>query len=46
VALTVDWAAVAIMSGALLAVVAIAIAASTWMARRASAADALRIGDD
>lgn len=46
VALTVDWPAVAIMSGALLAVVAGAIAFSTWMARRASAAEALRIGDD
>jgi putative ABC transport system permease protein len=46
VALTVDWTAVAIMSGALLAVVAGAIAVSTWMARRASAADALRIGED
>jgi putative ABC transport system permease protein len=46
VALSVDWPAVAIMSGALLAVVAAAIAFSTWMSRRASAADALRIGDD
>lgn len=46
VALTVDWAAVAVMSAALLAVVAAAIAISTWLARRASAADALRIGDD
>jgi putative ABC transport system permease protein len=46
VALTVDWSAVALMSGALLVVVAGAIAVSTWMARRANAADALRIGDD
>lgn len=46
IALTVDWGAVAIMSGALLAVVSAAIAISTWMARRARAADALRIGDD
>jgi len=46
VALTVDWSAVAVMSGALLAVVAVAIAVSTWIARRANAADALRIGDD
>ena len=46
VALTVDWAAVAIMSAGLLVVVSVAIGLSTWMARRARAADALRIGDD
>jgi putative ABC transport system permease protein len=46
VALTVDWAAVAIMSAGLLVLVSVAIGLSTWMARRARAADALRIGDD
>jgi putative ABC transport system permease protein len=46
VALTVDWATVALMSAGLLLVVSAAIAVSTWMSRRARAADALRIGDD
>ncbi len=46
VALTVDWATVALMSLGLLLVVSAAIAVSTWMSRRARAADALRIGDD
>lgn len=46
VALTVDWAGVALLSGALLAVVAAAIGLSTLVARRARSADALRIGED
>ncbi|HEX2193368.1 MAG TPA: FtsX-like permease family protein [Candidatus Limnocylindria bacterium] len=45
-AVTVDWIGVALMSVALLVVVAVAIGAATWLARRARAADALRIGDD
>ncbi|HEX6128142.1 MAG TPA: FtsX-like permease family protein, partial [Candidatus Limnocylindria bacterium] len=44
--LAVDWWSVAIMSAMLLVVVSAAIAVSTWLARRARAADALRIGDD
>ena len=46
VTLAVEWPTIGLMSGALLAVVAGAIAVSTWIARRASGADALRIGDD
>jgi putative ABC transport system permease protein len=46
IALSVDWPTVGLMSLGLLVVVSAAIAVSTWMARRASAADALRIGDD
>jgi putative ABC transport system permease protein len=44
--LAVDWWSVAAMSAMLLVVVSAAIAVSTWLARRARAADALRIGDD
>ncbi|HSM38849.1 MAG TPA: FtsX-like permease family protein, partial [Candidatus Limnocylindrales bacterium] len=44
--LTVDWRPIAVMSGALVLVVAAAIGLSTWLSRRASSADALRIGDD
>jgi putative ABC transport system permease protein len=44
--LTIDWLPILIMSAGLLLVVALAIGLSTWFSRRASAADALRIGDD
>jgi putative ABC transport system permease protein len=44
--LTVDWASVALLSGMLIGVVALAIALSTWISRRTQAMDALRIGDD
>jgi putative ABC transport system permease protein len=44
--MAIDWGSIATMSGGLLAVVAAAIGLSTWTARRARAADALRIGDD
>jgi putative ABC transport system permease protein len=44
--MTVDWQPILAMSGALLVVVTLAIGLSTWLSRRARAADALRIGDD
>ena len=41
----VDWAAIALVGSALLVVVAVAIGMSTWLARRARAIEALRVGD-
>ena len=42
----VDWPTLALVTGALVGVVAAAIAASTWLIRRNHPTDALRIGDD
>jgi hypothetical protein len=44
--LAVDWQAIGLLAGGLLAVVLVAIGLSTWLARRAQTTDALRIGDD
>ena len=44
--LAIDWRAITFLAGGLLALVLAAIGVSTWMARRAQATDALRIGDD
>lgn len=44
--LAIDWRPIGLMSGALVLVVGTAIGLSTWLSRRARAADALRIGDD
>ena len=41
----VDWAAIALVGAGLLVVVAVAIGTSTWLARRARAIEALRVGD-
>jgi putative ABC transport system permease protein len=46
VPLFVDWAALALIVAALIGVVAVAVAAGTWVSRRARVVDALRIGDD
>jgi putative ABC transport system permease protein len=46
VTLAVDWGTMALISGALLVVVVLAITAGTWLSRRARLVDALRIGDD
>jgi putative ABC transport system permease protein len=46
VPLVVDWPALALMVAALSGVVAAAITAGTWLSRRASLVDALRIGED
>jgi hypothetical protein len=40
-----DWSGVAIVAGLLVAVVAVAIAGSTWLARRVPMAEALRVGE-
>jgi len=40
-----DWSGVAVVAGVLVAVVAVAIAASTWLARRVSLSEALRVGE-
>ena len=40
-----DWTGVAVVAALLTLVVAIAIAASTWLARRVPLADALRAGE-
>ena len=40
-----DWGGVAAVAGLLVAVVAVAIAASTWLARRVPLAEALRVGE-
>lgn len=45
-ALSVDWGAVAVLSGLLVGVVALAIGVSTWISRRTRATDALRFGED
>lgn len=45
VALAVDWAALGIMVGALVATVVVAVVAGGWLASRARVADALRIGE-
>jgi predicted lysophospholipase L1 biosynthesis ABC-type transport system permease subunit len=42
----IDWPTLALVTGALVGVVAVAIAASTWLIRRNRPTDALRIGDD
>ena len=41
----VDWAGIALVAFSLIMVVAIAIAISTWLARRARTVDALRVGE-
>jgi putative ABC transport system permease protein len=46
VPLTIDWAAIALLAGSLVAVVAIALAVSAGVARRLSLARALRLGDE
>ncbi|TAJ99084.1 MAG: ABC transporter permease [Chloroflexota bacterium] len=46
VPLVVDWPALAALIAALLGAVVLAVAAGTWLARRTSMADALRIGED
>jgi putative ABC transport system permease protein len=40
-----DWSGVAAVAGLLVAVVVVAIAVSTWLARRVSMAEALRVGE-
>jgi putative ABC transport system permease protein len=40
-----DWAGVAVVAALLVAVVAVAIAVSTWFARRVSMAETLRMGE-
>jgi predicted lysophospholipase L1 biosynthesis ABC-type transport system permease subunit len=40
-----DWAGVVGMAGLLLGVVAVAVAVSTWLARRAPVVQALRVGE-
>lgn len=46
VPLYVDWFAIGILVAALSGVVAVAVVAGTWLARRTRPADALRVGDD
>jgi hypothetical protein len=41
----VDWAAIALVGASLIVVVAIAIAVSAWLARRAPPTEALRAGE-
>ena len=41
----VDWAGIALVAFSLIMVVAVAIALSTWLARRARTVDALRVGE-
>jgi putative ABC transport system permease protein len=45
-AITVSWIEIAVVGGALVMMVTIAGIASTWLARRAQAIDALRLGGD
>ena len=45
VTLQVDWASVAAVIGAVIAVVIVAIGSSSWVARRSSPTDALRMGE-
>jgi putative ABC transport system permease protein len=45
VPVVVDWASIAVLLVGLVGVVAAAVAAGTWLSRRASLADALRIGE-
>jgi ABC-type lipoprotein release transport system permease subunit len=45
-AVNVDWTEIALVGGALVMMVTIAGAASTWLARRTQAIDALRLGGD
>jgi ABC-type antimicrobial peptide transport system permease subunit len=42
----VNWREIALVGGSLVLMVTIAGAASTWLARRAQAVDALRLGGD
>lgn len=44
--LVVDWVALSLMLAALIGVVVAAVAAGTWLSRRARLVDALRIGED
>jgi putative ABC transport system permease protein len=46
VPLFLDWGALAVMVAALIGVVAAAVAAGTWLSRRARLVDVLRIGED
>ncbi len=46
VALYLDWPTLALLLAALIGVVAVAVTAGTWVARRARLVDALRIGED
>ncbi len=46
VPLFVDWPALMLMLAALIVVAAVAVAAGTWLSRRARLVDALRMGDD
>ena len=42
----IDWAALALLTGVLIGVVAVAIATGTWLSRRARLVNALRVGED
>jgi putative ABC transport system permease protein len=42
----IDWATLALLTGVLLAVVAVAILLGTWLSRRARLVNALRVGED
>ncbi len=46
VPLFVDWPMLALLAVSLIGVVALAVAAGTWLSRRVRVVDALRIGDD
>jgi putative ABC transport system permease protein len=46
IAISVSWGEIALVGGSLVMMVTIAGAASTWLARRARAVDALRLGGD
>jgi hypothetical protein len=46
IAINVSWGEIALVGGSLIMMVTIAAAASTWLARRARAIDALRLGGD
>jgi putative ABC transport system permease protein len=46
IAINVSWGEIALVGGSLVMMVTIAAAASTWLARRARAVDALRLGGD
>ncbi len=45
VPLAIDWGALALLVLGLASIVAVAVAAGTWLARRARPTDALRIGE-
>ncbi len=46
VPLMVDWPSLGLMSAVLVGVVAVSVAAGTWLSRRTRVVDALRIGED